>query len=101
MMGTKVYGASDDLIEFDGDFVGEAGGGDDARLVVLSDGTLLTVRYGKNDEAIWEVQVLKKGSLFERIEQCTDEDAEPYSDVAHFKKGIKWAFCASDYEKVD
>lgn len=104
-MATKVYGASDDLIEFDGDFKGEVGcyGTDDSEqgvLVVLSDGTVLEVKYGKNDEAIWEVKALKKGTLLDRIDQCDDSDADPYSDVAHFSNGIKWAYAATDWEKV-
>ncbi len=100
-MPSTVYGASDDLIEFGGDFVGECGGGDDPKLVILSDGTMLSVRYGKNDEAIWEVNCIKKGSLFDRIEICDNEDAEPYSDVAHFKDGISWAYAAAEWERVD
>lgn len=99
-MATKVYGASDDLIEFADDFVGEASGGSKPKLVILSDGTLLEVRYGKGDDGIWEVKCLKKGSLFDRIDICDDGDADPYSDVAHFKEGITWAYCAGDYEKV-
>lgn len=104
-MATKVYGCSDDLIEFDGDFRGEVGcfGTDDRDngvLVALSDGTFLEVKFGKNDEGIWEVKLVKKGELFDRIDQCDDADADPYSDVAHFKAGIKWAYAAKEWEKV-
>lgn len=105
-MATEVYGASDDLIEFEGDFEGEVGcyGTDDRDrgvLVMMSDGTVLEVKYGKNGDAIWEVKVLKKGSLFDRVELCDSEDADPYSDVAHFKDGIKWAYAAtSDWDQV-
>jgi hypothetical protein len=104
-MTTKVYGASDDLIEFEGDFSGEVGcyGTDDNEhgvLVVLSDGTILEVKYGKNDDAIWGVKLVKKGKLFDRIDQCTSEDADPYSDVAHFRDGIKWAYAAKEWEAV-
>lgn len=104
-MATKVYGASDDLIEVDGDIRGEVGcyGTGDKEigvLIVLSDGTLLDVKYGKNDSGIWGVKLVKKGSLFVRIDQCDDEDADPYSDVAHFKDGIKWAYAATEWEPV-
>jgi len=110
-MATKVYGASDDLIEIDGEVTGECNymtpdrdSGDEGEsrscLVVLSDGTLLAVRYGKNDEGIWEVKLVKKGELFERIDQCDDPDAKVYSDVAHFRAGIKWAYAAKNWEKV-
>lgn len=103
---TQVYGASDDLIEFDGGFTGEVScyGTDDRDngvLVTMSDGTILEVQYGKNDAAVWEVKLLRQGPLFIRIDQCCDEDADPHSDVAHFKPGIEWAYAATgDWEKV-
>lgn len=103
--GTQVYGASDDLIEFDGEYTGEVGcyGTDDDEhgvLVMLSDGTLLEVKYGKGGNGVWEVKAIKKGELFIGIEQCDDEDANPHSDVASFKPGIKWAYAAKEWEKV-
>lgn len=102
---TKVYGASDDLIEFEGDFTGEVGsyGTDDKEhgvLVIVSDRTILEVKYGKGGAAIWEVKLLAQGSLFQKIEPCTDEDADPYSDVALFDDGVKWAFAATEWERV-
>jgi len=104
-MTTKIYGASDDLIEFDGDVEGEIGnyGTDDrehGELVIFSDGTLLEVKYGKADMAIWGITVIAKGILFDCFEPCSDEDADPYSDVVYFKDGLKWAYGASEWEKV-
>ncbi len=104
-MPTKIYGASDDNIEFEGDFSGEVGCyGTDSKekgvLVVVSDGTVLEVKYGKLDQGIWEVKLLKKGKLFDRIDLCVDEDSEYYSDVAHFKAGVKWAYAATEWEVV-
>ncbi len=100
-MTTKVYGASDDLIEVDGDVRGEVscfGTGDEERgvLLMFSDSTVLEVRYGKNGDAIWEVRLLKQGALFDRIDQCADEDADPHSDVAHFRDGVKWCYAARE-----
>lgn len=106
-MATKVYGCSDDLIEVDGDVSGEVGcfGTDDRErgvLLMFSDATLLEVRYGKNGDAIWEVKLLKQGALFLRIDQCADSEADPYSDVAHFRDGLKWSYAAKgeDWEQV-
>lgn len=101
----QVFGRSDDLIEIKGDIIGEIGayGTDDDEsgvLIIFSDGTLLEVKYGKNDEAIWEVKVIKIGSLFDRIEPCDNEDAKIYSDIAYFKDGIKWAYSAKEWGKV-
>lgn len=102
-MATEIYGASDDLIEFEGDFNGEVGfyssGHDDKpALVMMSDGTLLSVQY--NDEGVWKITLVKKGSLFVRIDQCDDPEADRHSDTAHFKAGVKWAYAAKDWEKV-
>jgi len=102
---TKIYGCSDDLIEFDGDVNGEVGcyGTDDREngvLVVCSDGTLLEVKYGKAKRGIWGVKLLKEGASFLRIDPCTDEDADPCSDVAHFKDGLRWAYAAKEWERV-
>ncbi len=107
MDGTKVYGASDDLIEFEGDLFGEVGGGeaDDegkGTLCAFSDGTLLEVKYGKDDKGIWEVRVVEKGALFDHIDPCTDDEADVYSDVAYFKPGLRWAYvAAAPWSRVD
>lgn len=102
---TKIYGASDDLVEFDGDFSGEVGcyGTDDQErgvLVVVSDGTILEVKYGKGGDGIWEVKLLKQGTLFDKMDLCTDEDAYQHSDVAYFREGVKWAYAATEWDKV-
>jgi hypothetical protein len=103
---TKVYGASDDLVEFDGDIHGEVccyGTDDDDHpgvLLVFSDGTLLIVKYGKLGRGIWGVTLLRQGALFQTIDQCTEEDADPYSDVAYFAPGLKWAYAANGWESV-
>ncbi len=104
-MSTRIYGTSDDLIEFEGDVSGEIGcyGTDDAPhgvLLVCSDGTLLEVKYGKLDMAMWGVVLVKAGSLFDRIDPCVDKDADPYSDVAHFHAGLKWAIAATAWQRV-
>ena len=104
-MATQIYGQSDDLIEFDGDVYGEVGCyGTDERdrgvLVVCSDGTLLECKYGKHGKGIWGIQVLETGSLLDRIDQCTDEDARPHSDVAHFHDGVKFVYAAKEWEPV-
>ena len=66
-MATKVYGCSDDLIEFDGDVHGEVGcyGTDDREkgvLLYFSDGTILEAKYGKMQMGIWEVKLHNAGS---------------------------------------
>jgi len=102
---TKVYGTSDDLIEMEGEILHDEIDcfGTDERskgvLLVFSDGTLLEVKYGKNNDAIWEVKLHKAGTKFLRIDLCTDSEAKPYSDIAHFEDGIEWAYWTDDWAK--
>jgi len=105
-MSSKVYGASDDLIEFDGDVTGEVGhyGTDENErgdLIIFSDGTLLEIKYGKADMGIWGIIGIKAGDLFDRIDPCNDEDAHPPSDIAHFKDGLKWAYVATKWQRAE
>ena len=107
-MSTRVYGASDDLIEFEGDLRGEVGcygSGEEVDalgvLVAFSDGTVLAIRYGKlGFGGVWSIACLHQGALFDRIVVCNDEDADPYSDVAHFKDGQLHAWAAREAERV-
>jgi hypothetical protein len=105
-MATKVYGCSDDLIEFEGDVHGEVGcfGTDDRErgaLLMFSDATVLEAKYGKNGEAIWELKLHHQGALLIGIDQCADPEADPYSDVARFRDGLAWVYAAKgDWEKV-
>ena len=105
-MSTKVYGSSDDLIEFEGGICGEVckygtdDEGNQGVLLILSDGTILEAKYGKGGCGIWAVILIQQGTLFVRIDQCTDEEARPYSDVAHFRDGLKWAYAAKEWEPV-
>jgi hypothetical protein len=92
MTGTRVYGASDDLLEFEGDVYGEHGcyaAAEEGFAVDFSDGTILRVRYGKG--GVWALHVVIAGRLFDRIDVCEGEDGDPYSDQAFFRPGLEWA----------
>ena len=105
-MPTKIYGASDDLIEFEGDIhgeVGACGAGDDEDpgvLIVINDGTVLTAKYGKPAGGIWALGLVTAGPLFDHIDLCVSEEAELYSDIAYLRDGAKTAFAASKWERV-
>jgi hypothetical protein len=90
---TTVYGASDDLIEVEGDVHGEVGTNIDEGPVLLcfSDGTLIAVTYGKpTGEAVWHLVLLRAGPLFLHIDVDSSEgDGSIYSDVAYFLTGLK------------
>jgi hypothetical protein len=102
---TKVYGCSDDLVEFEGDVRGEVDCfGTDERdhgvLLVFSDGSLLEIKYGKGGDAVWGIQILRTGDLFDRVENCENPEAPIYSDVAFFKSGLKWCKYATEWGAV-
>jgi hypothetical protein len=104
-MTTKIYGCSDDLIVFEGDVDGEVScyGTNDREqgvLVACDDGTLLEVKYGKLGLGIWGITLMSPGTFFDRIDQCVDEEADPYSDIAYFKDGLKFAHAAKEWERV-
>lgn len=105
-MTTQIYGASDDLIEIEGQAGGEVGfynSGNDPKdaLLTCSDGTVLTIRYGKPGGAgIWAIAVLRRGDLFDRLDTCEDEDAERYSDTAHFRDGLKWVHVSTEWQRA-
>ncbi len=96
-MKTKIYGASDDLIEIEGAINDEANHYDAKNVkITCSDGTTAVISYNGN----WMITVKKTGHLFEKIvlgnpaeEPHTDEYAKglpPYSDVLVLDKGIDW-----------
>jgi hypothetical protein len=103
---TKIYGASDDLVEIEGDIHDEVGcyGTDESEhgvLLSFSDGTIIEVKYGKLDLGIWGIKIHRKGDLFESLTECSDEEAEIYSDIANFKDGIKWVIASNcDWTKI-
>ena len=106
VMGTRIYGSSDDNIYADGDYRGQFSkfGTEDADkgvLVLLSDGSILEIKYGKLGMSIWGIKVFKKGDLFSRLDICTNEDDETYSDIAHFNEGITWIYVCSEWCKLE
>ncbi len=99
-MATQLFGASDDLIELEGDLREEFSGGMKPRLLIFSDGTVLTIKYGKEHLAVWAITLITQGKLFSKVVFCTDEDAERYSDTAHFKDGLEWMYFVRDWKYV-
>jgi hypothetical protein len=98
---TKIYGVSDDLIEFEGDVNGEVNyiGKDPSEtcLIVCSDGTILECHYG--NFSIWRFELVTKGSLLIDIESCS-RDGDAYSDIVSFKDGLTRIYVAHKWEEV-
>ena len=97
-MATEVYGASDDLIEVEGDVRGEHCSDD--VFLIISDGTILKIKYGKDSMAVWEIRLIEKGTLFATIKPCFDEDADRYSDTAMFNSGVKWIYAVKEINRI-
>ncbi len=61
MATLEIYGASDDLVEVDGDIVEEFNpSGDDPSYLGFSDGTILKIAY--DNDGIWRIVPVAKGS---------------------------------------
>jgi len=82
-MSISVYGASDDLIEVEGDIVEELsyGSEDEGDLLGFSDGTLLRVRY--DNDGVWRITPIAtaEGTILEIVQAPADNE-DNYSDVA-------------------
>jgi hypothetical protein len=98
-MPIKIYGASDDIIEVEGDieeeFYVHAGDEDEPAFLAFSDGTLLSVHYGH--EGIWRLGLVKEGTAEFSKEEGTD--SEDYSDIVTLDGHITWVALATDVAK--
>lgn len=90
----KIWGASDDLIEIEGDIDEELyynereNTSDDENILAFSDGTVLGIRYG--DPGVWRISKRASGSSTCEIIQAPDNDDNNYSDVATLDASIHW-----------
>lgn len=98
-MSVTIYGASDDLIEVEGDlreeFVHYSNDAEPAYLA-FSDGTLLSVVYGGGKEAFWRIAPIRYGAAKYTLHQATDEDKD-YSDRVTLDGDIQWVVCGRGY----
>lgn len=96
----EIYGASDDLIEIEGDIQEEFNPSDceEPCLLAFSDGTLLQIQYGVGGTALWRIQPLVYGSAKYRKTEATNED-DNYSDVVTLDGEIKWVVCGDQWAK--
>ena len=97
----KIYGASDDLIEVEGDITEEFNPRfeeDGPALLAFSDGTLLQIQYGVGGNAFWRIQPLVYGTAKYSKVEATDED-DNYSDVVTLDGKFKWVVCGDQWAK--
>ena len=94
-MKITIYGASDDLIEVEGDLEEEFQAYDtdgECHYMGLSDGTLLRVIY----DGVWHINVLKHGEAKVDIVPADGEDDDNYSDHAMLEGDFTWIVCGKE-----
>ena len=88
-MGIKIYGASDDLIEIEGDITEEFNvylQGDQSKVLAFSDGTVVRVAYDK--DGIWRITRLFGGTCgFDKIEGDVQADT---NDIVNLIGRVEW-----------
>jgi len=88
MAETVIYGASDDLLELEGQLSEELNpSSDEKNLLALSDGTLLEIWY--DDDGIWRIRSLAKGACQQNFLQGSVEDDTP--DKLTLTGDLRWA----------
>lgn len=89
-MSITVYGASDDLIEIEGDISEEfnALGEESGSVLAFSDGTLLSVLY--DDNGIWRFNRLRGGSAAYSKDENPPTDEDRYSDRVTLDGDVQW-----------
>ena len=94
----KVYGASDDLIEIEGDIRAEFGASineGETNLLAFSDGTLLRLTY--DYDGIWRITIVELGTS--TVVQTHGSVKDDTNDVVTIKGDVRWVVCA-DGEKM-
>lgn len=91
----KIYGASDDLIEVEGDVPGCDEYGSEAGVVELSTGDAFRIRY--TDDGVWTVDLIHgdcRSIRIEKVPHGDGDDPEPYTDTVTITGEIEWVrFC--------
>lgn len=94
MTKITITGASDDLIEIDGDISEEWDAYDKGRqFIAVSDGTLLSIEY--DDDGIWRVNKVTGGSA-EFSKRDGDVERDTF-DVVTLEGDIRWVALATAY----
>lgn len=87
-MKVEIYGASDDLIELEGDISEEFYGGDDPKYLTFSDGTVIAAIYCPTNYEGWKIERVAEGTATFKVSLegdftlvgCFDEPDGPSHD---------------------
>jgi len=101
-MTVSVYGASDDLIEVDGDIREEFGwypsDDDKPALLAFSDGTVLRIVFG--EAGIWRITPAARGTATLTVEQAAEDD-DSGTDKATLDGDVRWVVLGTDLARAD
>ena len=89
MKTVTIYGASDDLIEIEGDIREEISPeGDEPTKLAFSDGTVLSILY--DSDGCWRVHRVMQGTATLNKTEAEGPDTKNYSDRVTLIGDIKW-----------
>lgn len=92
-MSVTVYGASDDLIEVEGNVREEFPWIEsDPAYLGFSNGVVLRVGY--SDSGVWRIAPVAGGGVVQ-VEQCSEDDDDNYSDRATVLGDVAWVVCGN------
>lgn len=97
-MSTTIYGASDDLIEVEGDVREEFPyiNDEDGDLFAFSNGVVLRVRY--TSDGLWRIDKLASGDKV-AIDSAGDPESDNYSDRATIDDDVFWVVQGGPWAK--
>ena len=95
-----ISGASDDLIELEGDIREEYSPNNDEEqtLLAFNDGTVIGVKYA--DDGCWRLNRLQKGTADYSKKEADGTDTDNYTDRVTLKGDLKWCVLGSAMAKV-
>lgn len=98
MATVTIYGASDDLVEIEGDLREEfsfySDEDDEGRLLGFSDGTMLRVRY--DEDGVWRFTLVHKGGAEMKKQEAPANDRNNYSDRITLTGDIEWVMFGTE-----
>ena len=92
-----VYGASDDLIEVEGDVREEFTYTDEPAFLAFSDGTVLSVLY--DQRGTWRIAPVITGTAALEIVVAPVDNEDNYSDRATLRGDVTWVVYGTSYAK--
>lgn len=96
-MTLRIYGASDDLIEVEGDIAEEFSATDTrggVDYLAFSDGTVLQIKY--DNDGVWRIALVARGvATFAKVE-APENDESNYSDEVTLTGDFAWVAHATE-----